>query len=1246
MMKKFTLFVAVLLGFLTNSNAQIGLLETFNASTTIPTGWTNPNFYGGTSSQACNGNSVRKNLYSSATTAVLTTPNYPGASNGTDITFSFDYKIVNWSAATVATPAGWGSSIVEVSTDDGATWLPQYTIDDSNHVVANTCANVSFTIAAADAPAGSDLKFRFRNTWLAGDYYFYIDNISASQVTATTPNCDAALTSPADGASDANIFGNITWSAATGVATGYNLTVGTTPGGSDVLATTDVGNVVGYALGALNFETTYYVSIVPYNTNGDATGCTEYSFTTVPAPAPGNLCENPIVVTLPYETTDNTSNYSDIYYEGAAGTSGCGSTSGYLGGNDVVYAYTATLDGSINVNLATTSTYVGLFAYANCSSIGSSCIGGAVNGFAGGPISLMEFPVVNGETYYFVISTWPAPQTAAYTLNIVENTCTNATATYTVVSDCANGEQFLVDVNVTDLGTASSLTISDDQGSATQSTSATGIVQFGPYPNATPVIFTITNDQDSNCVINSPAQNQAVCPPSNDLCSGAIDLGTQTSPLSASTVGATNNNTPSCSSGPSPDVYYSILVPNGSTLTIEQTTNSYDSVVSMFYGDCSTSTAITCYDDPDTQVNTWANTTGSDQTVYFVVDGYGTGGQSGTFTLAWSVVGCSNATATYTIVSDCANGEQFLVDVNVTNLGSATSVTIADNQASATQSTSATGVVQFGPYPNGTSVVFTVANDQDASCTITSAAQTQAVCPPDCENATALDCNTDVVADFIAGPGAWTFASSFPGPGTGCNYTTPGVEKMYSFTPATTGVYNIEVTAATTTNYVDYLYKEASGSCDTTGWTCIDDVFQAGVYPIGTLTAGTEYLILLDSEVTTALSQTFKVVCPLVCVEPTATFAVVDNCAVAAGFFVTANITSLGSATSLTVSDNQASATQTVSAAGTVQFGPYALGTSVVLTLTNDQLTTCTLISAPQTQADCPPSCATLTTPANMATNVPFVSTGVISLAWTAPTTGPAPTNYTIMWGTSLATMTALGNTANTAVNITNVPFNTTFYWSAVPNFASGSVTGCTVFSFTTAGSLGYCLNGAQWPASTFVPACSGQSEVVEAGAYAGEYSRVTVTSGNTYTFTSSVATDFITISDAAGTTAIVYGTTPLTWTADISGDIRFYTHLSDQCGFEAVNRIRSLTCSNLATDTFDNANFTYKPNPVVDVLNLEYNKAITNVAVYNIVGQQVIAKTVNANMSQIDMSALPSGTYMVKVTSNNEVKTIKVVKE
>lgn len=85
---------------------------------------------------------------------------------------------------------------------------------------------------------------------------------------------------------------------------------------------------------------------------------------------------------------------------------------------------------------------------------------------------------------------------------------------------------------------------------------------------------------------------------------------------------------------------------------------------------------------------------------------------------------------------------------------------------------------------------------------------------------------------------------------------------------------------------------------------------------------------------------------------------------------------------------------------------------------------------------------------------------------------------------------------------------------------------------------------------------------------------------------------------------------------------------------------------ASLATSSFNNAYFSALPNPVKDVLTLSYNKAITNVAVFNLLGQQVITKSVNENQSQIDMSNLSAGTYMVKVTSENEVKTIKVIKE
>jgi hypothetical protein len=77
-----------------------------------------------------------------------------------------------------------------------------------------------------------------------------------------------------------------------------------------------------------------------------------------------------------------------------------------------------------------------------------------------------------------------------------------------------------------------------------------------------------------------------------------------------------------------------------------------------------------------------------------------------------------------------------------------------------------------------------------------------------------------------------------------------------------------------------------------------------------------------------------------------------------------------------------------------------------------------------------------------------------------------------------------------------------------------------------------------------------------------------------------------------------------------------------------------------------ENENFRAYPNPVQNVLNLSYNKSISNVKVFNLLGQEVMTNAINANQSQINMSHLASGTYLVKVTADSQVKTIKVVKE
>ena len=83
-----------------------------------------------------------------------------------------------------------------------------------------------------------------------------------------------------------------------------------------------------------------------------------------------------------------------------------------------------------------------------------------------------------------------------------------------------------------------------------------------------------------------------------------------------------------------------------------------------------------------------------------------------------------------------------------------------------------------------------------------------------------------------------------------------------------------------------------------------------------------------------------------------------------------------------------------------------------------------------------------------------------------------------------------------------------------------------------------------------------------------------------------------------------------------------------------------------LSSDSFDNANFIAYPNPVKDIFNVSYSSEISSVRVINLLGQEVVSKQVNATSTQVDMSQLSAGTYIVNVTVGDTIKTIKVVKQ
>lgn len=82
-----------------------------------------------------------------------------------------------------------------------------------------------------------------------------------------------------------------------------------------------------------------------------------------------------------------------------------------------------------------------------------------------------------------------------------------------------------------------------------------------------------------------------------------------------------------------------------------------------------------------------------------------------------------------------------------------------------------------------------------------------------------------------------------------------------------------------------------------------------------------------------------------------------------------------------------------------------------------------------------------------------------------------------------------------------------------------------------------------------------------------------------------------------------------------------------------------------LGTEAFENDVFAVYPNPVQDVLNIASKTEVEKVTVYDILGKVVLQATPGVVSPQINMSALPSGTYMVKVTIGKNSKVVKVLK-
>ena len=85
---------------------------------------------------------------------------------------------------------------------------------------------------------------------------------------------------------------------------------------------------------------------------------------------------------------------------------------------------------------------------------------------------------------------------------------------------------------------------------------------------------------------------------------------------------------------------------------------------------------------------------------------------------------------------------------------------------------------------------------------------------------------------------------------------------------------------------------------------------------------------------------------------------------------------------------------------------------------------------------------------------------------------------------------------------------------------------------------------------------------------------------------------------------------------------------------------------SALGTNEFSKSLVKYYPNPTEKLLNLSSSETISDVTVFNLLGQKVLESTINSNEGQLDISGLTSGNYVIHANTEKGKEIFKIVKK
>ncbi len=180
----------------------------------------------------------------------------------------------------------------------------------------------------------------------------------------------------------------------------------------------------------------------------------------------------------------------------------------------------------------------------------------------------------------------------------------------------------------------------------------------------------------------------------------------------------------------------------------------------------------------------------------------------------------------------------------------------------------------------------------------------------------------------------------------------------------------------------------------------------------------------------------------------------------------------------------------------------------------------------------------------------PSPTAGAIGYEWILVAQGGAPTDVPVASGSTVAgvtTATATGLTDFTVYTLyvrTDCDDDDLSFWAGPYNLPGP----CTEAQYNL------------FPEATFEPTCNATLNIITTLAFGSEYSNVQVYGGEEYTFSSSLATDAITITNADASVVYAVGIGSISWTSNTDGVVRFYTH-GPGCSASAIFRTKSVQC-------------------------------------------------------------------------------------